>query len=311
MTPTLVFLHGWGCDAAVFAPLRAALPGVASVVEDLGFFGPAKPAETTGATEAAGPLVLVGHSLGLALLLEREELLARASAVVALCAFPRFCRAPDFKAGLPPRLVQGMLAKFHVEHEVVLNDFLARCGLPPRSAPTDLDAPRLASFLERLLTIDVRDRLARLGKPLFALAAEDDLITPPALSMESFSPYGPVEVFLSPDGGHGLPLTRPAWCADRLRRCLAALADRGEPSRPAASSAQTAPAALDAPASPPAASAATTPAAPADLVAPITPITPAVPIAPAVPTVPTVPTASSSSAVPAASAALIAPRAKS
>ena len=48
MTPRLVFLHGWGCDAAIFDPLRAALSDVPSVAEDLGFFGPARPAEATG-----------------------------------------------------------------------------------------------------------------------------------------------------------------------------------------------------------------------------------------------------------------------
>jgi pimeloyl-ACP methyl ester carboxylesterase len=58
---------------------------------------------------------------------------------------------------------------------------------------------------------------------VLALFARDDQVVPEALSMRVFEDREGVSVASSADGGHALPLTRPAWCAARIKTFVEAI----------------------------------------------------------------------------------------
>lgn len=207
MTP--VFLHGWGFDAAFWSAVRARLGGV---VLDRGYFG------APSAVLPDGPLLLVGHSLGAMLWLERLPRGARA--LVAINGFDRFAAAPGWP-GVAPRMLRQMAARFGEAPHEVLTAFRARCGAPP--PPTALDVPRLADDLARLAEADARPAATRLGLPLLALDGGDDPILPAALRARVFESAPRLARARRPGGGHLLPVTDPGWCADAIAGFAASL----------------------------------------------------------------------------------------
>lgn len=203
--PHLVFLHGWGFTPAFWDPLRAGLAGYRATAPDLGFFGPEN-LETPG-----GPLVAVGHSLGVPWLLRQKVFPFQA--LVSLGGFGRF----DVPAG-PTRAMRRGLGR---DAAKVLAAFHQACALPPRLAPDPETArpDRLAEGLDWLLAWDETPALQALNTPVLALAAQDDTIVPPGLSRASF----PKGLVMLPDGGHAFPATRAKGCAERIAAFLETL----------------------------------------------------------------------------------------
>jgi pimeloyl-[acyl-carrier protein] methyl ester esterase len=210
----VLLVHGWGFDASFWTPLREALGEVETVAWDLGFRGrPSRPALPEGRT-----VVAVGHSFGLLWLLHERPL--RWQALVSINGFPRFTRAPDFPAGVAPRLVERMISRFATAPEAVYSEFMARCGAPAE-ASGELDLDALRAGLVALAEWDGRDGTGRHGVDL-ALAGRRDPIAPAGMTLAGFDAR-PIEW---QDGGHLLPLEAPAWCAGRLRRMISAMRDR-------------------------------------------------------------------------------------
>lgn len=202
---TLALIPGWGLDAALWRPLQTLLPD--SVVIDM--HAPQLPDR---------PLVAVGHSLGFTWALRQP---VAWTAMVSVGGFARFTTAADFPHGTPPRLLERMRTRFAEEPETVHRDFVERALGPRVFRPADLDAglktrgPEMGDGLRWLAEWDEREALALLDVPLLALAAEDDQIVPPAMTRAVFP-----DAIFCPDGGHLLPLTRPDWCAARIREFL-------------------------------------------------------------------------------------------
>ena len=165
---TVVLVHGWGFDPSVWDGVRRALPhGVPVQTLDLGFFG----AEPSGLPTA--PALVVGHSFGVQWVLsERPDLAPR---LLSINGFARFTAAPDFPEGVPPRLVDRMLARLRQDPEEVLNTFRARCGAGPADRSPELD--RLTWGLEALRHGDARPARCRA-----ALAGTADPIVSEAMS---------------------------------------------------------------------------------------------------------------------------------
>jgi len=203
--PHLVFVHGWGFGPAFWNPLRAELAGYPATVLDLGFFGPER------LDVPDGPMVAVGHSLGVTWLLRQAPFVFEA--LVSLGGFGRF----DVPAG-PIRAMRRGLFK---DPGQVLAGFHQACGLSPGEAPNTSAArpDRLAKGLDHLLSWDERVTLKVLRQPVLALAAEDDAVVPPTLSRASF-PHG---LTMLASGGHAFPATRPAECVGPIEAFLETL----------------------------------------------------------------------------------------
>lgn len=210
MSPVLVFVHGWGFDSEFWRPLARRLPDFRAEAVNLGFRGePWQPA-------IRNPLV-IGHSMGFAWAL--AHLPGPWAGAVAINAFPRFTRSPDFIEGVAPRMVERMIERFAQAPKTVTTDFLARCGV---GAPDcdGLDFPALARGLEWLRTCDERAAFARQDAPFIALAGTRDAIVSELMTKAAFA--GRRLEFLE-GGGHLLPATHPEWVASRIRLLAAEL----------------------------------------------------------------------------------------
>lgn len=195
--PTLLFLHGWGFDASIWAPLRAALPEYDAMAWDRGYFA------SPTAPEIEGPVLAIGHSLGALLLAAGAPKLS--IGLIAINGFDRFTG----DEAVPTRIVERMRKRFAEAPAEVLADFRTRCGAD--AAPPIFDATMLAADLDLLAEADARNVF---GAPVLALHGADDPILTSQMRGLVFA--GAVrETF--PEAGHLLPLTHSGWCADRIR----------------------------------------------------------------------------------------------
>ncbi len=210
--PTLLFVHGWAFDAAFWGPLAAALDDWPQATFDAGYFGPGREPRPDG------PVVAIGHSLGVLRLL-REAAPARIG-LVSINGFARFAAAPDFAAGVPTRMLDRMLNRLATQPDAVLRDFRQRCG-----DAAAFGAPRLAPLtrdLQALRDEDQRVALASLAVPLLTLAGGQDPIVPAPLTQATFGDAAGLR--WRDTGGHLLPATDTDWCARQIRDFLATLA---------------------------------------------------------------------------------------
>lgn len=212
--PTLLFVHGWAFDASVWAPLRAELADWPQAAADAGYFGAAH------APAIDGPVIAVGHSLGVLRLL--RGLPPSCLGLVSINGFPRFAAGPDFGAGVPRRMLDRMHKRLAADPRAVLQDFRLRCG--HEAAFGEPGLPALGRDLEALRDEDQRAALAALPVPLLVLAGQDDPIVPAAMTQAAFADPPDAEVHWREQGGHLLPLSDAAWCASRIRAFASRLA---------------------------------------------------------------------------------------
>lgn len=208
---TLVFVHGWGFDAQFWGPVAERLPEFARVFVDFGFRA-AQPHHP----KVPGAIV-VGHSMGFAWALANMP--RPWAGAIAINAFPRFTRSPDFVAGVAPRMVERMLAKFAEEPAAVVKDFLSRAGITDPQVD-DLRPAPLGEALSWLAVCDERAAMKALDCPLLALAGTRDAIVPESMSRDAFAA---ASLVLASGADHLLPLTHPEWVASQIRLFAASL----------------------------------------------------------------------------------------
>lgn len=223
--PTLLFVHGWAFDASFWAPLRAQLRDWPQAATDAGYFGQSQnPAHNTAAESGSeippnGPVIAIGHSLGVLKLL--RGLPAGCIGMVSINGFPRFGAGPDFEAGVPVRMMDRMAKRLAADPNTVLQDFRQRCG-----HDAAFDAPRvpqLAQDLQALRDEDQRAALAALSVPLLILAGRDDPIVPATMTQAAFGERPAEEWQWRDHGGHLLPATDAPWCAAHIAAFLSRL----------------------------------------------------------------------------------------
>lgn len=205
--PTLLFVHGWAFDAAFWDPLRAALPDWPHAVFDAGYFGPGH------APEIPGPVIAVGHSLGVLRLL--RDLPGQCVGLVSINGFPRFAAAPDYPAGVPARMLDRMRKRLSEAARAVVQDFRQRCGDASPFGEPRISA--LAQDLDALRDEDQRAALAALQAPLLALAGGADPIVSADMTRAAFPARAGREQHWRTTGGHLLPVSDTGWCADHIR----------------------------------------------------------------------------------------------
>jgi len=198
----LCFVHGWGFGPDCFDALAPLLNDWPQARADLGYFGAASFPDVRPGD------VLVGHSAGLGWGLSQRRDWA---GVVAIAAFGRFVRDEGGRGCVRPaelRALQRALARDPAE---CVAGFRARHGGGPCPSP---DSGALAKGLAFLESLDVRGETV----PTLVLAAEDDPLVPLDAARELAQSGG--ELFVRETGGHGLPWTDPAFCAEKIRDFL-------------------------------------------------------------------------------------------
>ncbi|MBF0137186.1 MAG: alpha/beta hydrolase [Magnetococcus sp. DMHC-1] len=222
MKPELVWIHGWALGAGMWRGITRHLPHWSHQLPDLGFFAKPAPLKIPDA-----PWVGIGHSLGFLWLLEELRTsrlpMTHCQGLVSINGFSRFHRGPDCIHGVSPRILNSMAARCLENPENLLQEFRQNAGLPQDLGPVPmatLDRDQLSLGLQWLGTWDNRPLLATWNRPLLVLAGSADAIVTPEQTRDLFAHHPKAMLHWLDGGGHMLPLTRPAWCAEHLVRFL-------------------------------------------------------------------------------------------
>ena len=206
----LLFVHGWGFDASFWDRVIALLPGKSEIVH-LGYFGVA------AWPHIAEPCIAVTHSFGAMALLADPPAACRG--LLAINGFDRFTRCGDHP-GVPPRVVDRMIARLDGDPMDVLRDFHQRLGSAvPHGSP---DVARLREDLAAMRDGDLRAAVLRWRAPIVALDGAEDPLLPADMRAAQFADAADLERDTVHGGGHLLPLTHPALCAAWIERLLVA-----------------------------------------------------------------------------------------
>jgi pimeloyl-[acyl-carrier protein] methyl ester esterase len=199
--PDLVLLHGWGLHGGTWGPWLEPLSRVARLhVVDLpghGFSAWPRNAATldTLADEIGGIVpdgaVVLGWSLGGMLAIELARQRRSLSALVLVATTPRFVADDDWPWGISAASLADFACGLRVDPRRTVQDFLAlqtlgderprdrlrtlRAAVASRPAAA---AAALATGLEILRTVDLRQALPRIAVPALVIAGERDRLTP-------------------------------------------------------------------------------------------------------------------------------------
>ncbi len=215
--PLLVFVHGWAVDQSIFNLLEESLPDFDILKYDLGFYGDAQhpdiPKDRT--------VIAVGYSLGLLWLLHEKPF--QWDGLVSICGFTRFTRTDGFMGGMMTMVLEGMKMRLSIDPKGLLGETYDVCGFD-RPFPENYDTRQLHQGLNWLKNWDCRDIFEEHKEKTIALAAVPDPVVSESLTKASFE--GKCPTYWSPDGGgHGLPVTRPKWCAEKICEFAEKIAD--------------------------------------------------------------------------------------
>ncbi|WP_018138215.1 MULTISPECIES: alpha/beta fold hydrolase [unclassified Thioalkalivibrio] len=244
--PTLVLLHGWGFSPAVWAPLRAALPGFEIHAPALPGHGElaggealGDPVATCEAIRAQLPRPLsrpiwLGWSLGGLVALELARQIPDTRGLVLLNSTPRFAAAPDWGHALPAAeladfqlALEGPRRRLHRR----LAMLCARGSPEAASLAADLTselegAPAtdqgLAAGLACLMECDQRVYWQSSSVPLGACLAEGDALVPSTVADDLRGLRPDARLVVRP-GGHAQWWQDPAPVAAFINEFLAAL----------------------------------------------------------------------------------------
>jgi pimeloyl-ACP methyl ester carboxylesterase len=226
-----LLIHGSGASSAVWTDLPDRLPAALAV--DLPGHPDGEPLANVDGYAAwlrehhgggdAGDRVLVGHSLGGAIVLAYalawpEDL----AGVVLVGSGARLRVHPALLAGLadPTRAdatLSEFLSRMHQRLEPGLGDFLAdECRA--------IGAGTLLSDLRACDAFDAMDRLGSLQVPLLAVCGEDDEMTPPKYSRFLADSVPEGDALVIPGTTHLLPAERPDLLAHAIGEFLQGLA---------------------------------------------------------------------------------------
>jgi len=209
----LLFVHGWGFDAAFWEPLAARLPDWEQQVWDRGYFG-----ERDEPVPQA-PCIAITHSFGAMRLLQAPPPDCRA--LVAINGFDRFA-VHGAQPGVPVRVLDRMIARLEQDPAAVVADFRARCGSQAPFGKPDMSC--LNADLVMLRDGDCSTASMAWHPPLLSLQGDDDPLLPANLRDSAFKGAPNLIRADVKEGGHLLPITQSAYCAAAIRN----LAERAE-----------------------------------------------------------------------------------
>ncbi|MDP9128587.1 MAG: alpha/beta hydrolase [Pseudomonadota bacterium] len=199
----LWFIHGWGFDARFWDAVCERLETYKCRRLDQGYYGGAR-----SDIPSAPDCVLIGHSLGLVYgMTQREDW----AGWVGINGFPRFVRAQGLlgcAAAAELRELRRNLGRYGGH---ALQRFYAHIGGVPPAGQPDID--RLRGGLDELRDLHLRHPTA---VPALILASENDPLVPRETSAALATMSSNSQLLWHTEGGHCLPQTAPAWCAEAI-----------------------------------------------------------------------------------------------
>jgi len=246
----LVFLHGWAMSARVWRFQQQLDPSCRLIFLDQRGHGQSSLAEGYTVQDFAGDLVsffeklvlhdavLIGWSLGVQVALQAfPELRSRLAALALVGGTPRFTAGDDFPHGQAPLEVKGMGLRLRRDYQKTMGDFFKgmfaegeldaaqyqrivhEIVMGGRSA--DPDAVRQA--LQILATVDLREGLPAVDRPVLLVHGDLDSICPAAASafMAERLPLATLRIMAG--CGHAPFMTRPEQFNEIVREFVGAL----------------------------------------------------------------------------------------
>ena len=177
-----------------------------------------------------GPVLLVGHSMGAAVC--EHVALAGPSQLRGLVLSSAWARPhPGFSALIAARrkILEQVGAEAYLLASAAMTTPPAYLTAPLFDAAAivaharGFDIPAELHRLDALANHDLRDRVGDIQLPVELLAAEDDRLTPVAMTEELAALLPNAHLSLLPDGGHRGPQTNPAQFSAALLKGLARL----------------------------------------------------------------------------------------
>ena len=233
--PTLVLLPGLACDAALWRDQLPALSaaGHAPVVSDVHQRHATLPEMARALlAEHAGPLVLVGHSMGGMLALHAHRAAPERIAALALLSSSARADTPELI-----RLRSDAIVEFEQGRAEGVLRANAMFAFHPRHAE---DRARVDDYVTQILRIgtsqliaqnravmaraDMRPWLLAITCPLLLACGDDDLLTPLEHSREIAQAVPHARFEVVPQAGHLLPWEQPERVTALLLQWLAAVA---------------------------------------------------------------------------------------
>ena len=211
MPPRLVFIHGFGFDRTFFAKLGKELSQFQQTHLDLGFFNEKSGhfgEELKMLKASEGGQILVGHSLGFALGIERIQ---DWEGWIAINGFHRFTKSGESDGCVRRGALVKMQRRLQKDAVSCVKDFYREAGLPD-DVPLPCNQHNLREGLNSLASIDTATKLAALDRPGLVLGSEKDWLVP-SLHTRSLAKYAEGNLAIHPEGGHLLPITHASWCA--------------------------------------------------------------------------------------------------
>lgn len=228
--PPLLLIHGAGGNHLYWPPELRRRPGWEVYALDLPGHGESPgPAESTIGGYAdrvldwmrltgLPPVVLVGHSMGAAIVLTMGLRSGRAAAGMVLIGVggrlrvdPEIIRLSSTAASFPEAVNRVVGGSFGLSTAPRMIELARERMLESGSAAFCLDFQACDHF-------DVRDRLGEIGLSTLVMCGEDDRMTPPKINQRLAESIRGAEYEAVPGGGHMVMLERPAAVADRIER---------------------------------------------------------------------------------------------
>ncbi|WP_028116469.1 pimeloyl-ACP methyl ester esterase BioH [Ferrimonas senticii] len=233
LKPTLVLLHGWGMNCAVWQQLTPQLQalGFAVVTPNLPGFGGAKTlSDPTDLSLMAAHLWqqlparchLLGWSLGGLLALQMSlQAPQRVASLVTIASSPAF-QAADNWPGITPAVLANFAAQLANDSDKTIAAFLALQGMGSASNRADIrllkqamlsqpsaDATALAGGLTILTQVDLRSQLSQITPPWMRLYGRNDALVPKASIgvVDRLAPHSRSHIFAP--AGHAPFISHP------------------------------------------------------------------------------------------------------
>lgn len=247
---TLLFVHGFGCNQAMWTPLAELLSKQFRLVlidligcglSDYAAYDASRYTSLDGYVEdvlqivdevrGTGDLVLLGHSVGSAICLAASLRAAKpVDALVLVAPSPCFLNDADYRGGFERSHIDAIIDAMHDNREIWAADFASLVvGEGDRSkfardfvqSFCSTHEPAALQFARLTFLVDQRAELVQVRTPTFILQSLRDPLAPVAVGEYMHRQIAHSVLGLVDDIGHSPHLTAPDHCAQAVRKYLA------------------------------------------------------------------------------------------